>query len=295
MAELVLRDGARLAYREWGAGRPLLLVHGWAAHGGFFSAQRDLASGFRLIELDLRGHGGSDAAPGPLTVEVLAADLADMMAQLELQDVLAVGWSLGAMALWRLLEGPAGARIAGMVVIDMSPRIVNDPGWALGLKGGYDLAAVLTAQVAMRADWPGFGRQLAQRIVAEGLSEERAPLIDWVEREVLACRPGPLIELWGSLASQDVTGKLTGFDVPTLVAYGERSQLYPAATAAFLTERLPRASSVRFERSGHALHLEEPERFNQAVTQFAAALPRLGKPQPQRPPGEAADFRRDTP
>src|SRR3569623_1373578 len=66
-------DGTRIAYRDEGSGTPLVLLHGLMAHGGFFRAQADLAAEFRVIAIDLRGHGAS-ARPGERpTVEQLAA------------------------------------------------------------------------------------------------------------------------------------------------------------------------------------------------------------------------------
>ena len=55
-------DGARIAYRDEGEGTPLVLLHGLMAHGGFFREQDELAGPFRLIRVDLRGHGASAAA-----------------------------------------------------------------------------------------------------------------------------------------------------------------------------------------------------------------------------------------
>ena len=68
-----------------------------------------------------------------MTVQRLAADLAELVEALDLTDIVAVGWSLGAMVLWEVLLGAARARFGGLVVIDMAPRIVSDLGWSLGI------------------------------------------------------------------------------------------------------------------------------------------------------------------
>ena len=62
MAEFTASDGARIAYRDVGQGTPIVLLHGLMAHGGFFDKQAPLAERFRLISIDLRGHGESRAA-----------------------------------------------------------------------------------------------------------------------------------------------------------------------------------------------------------------------------------------
>lgn len=273
MAQLVLSDGLHMAYADAGSGRPLLLVHGWGANQGFFDVQRRaLQSGFRVITVDLRGHGASSAPDGKPSVELLAADLGVLAEHLALEDMLVVGWSMGAMVLWRALLSGMHERTAGMAVVDMTPRIVNDRGWKLGLKGGYDLSTSQAARRAMIADWPGFAQALARAVVADGLDAERRPLIDWVAGEVAHNEPHALAHLWGSLAEQDFRDDLERLELPTLVVHGAHSQLYAPETSLYLQSRLPDARRIAFDRSGHAPHLEEPDRFNRVVTEFAASL-----------------------
>src|SRR3978361_50347 len=96
-------DGIRIAYRDEGRGTPLGLLHGLMAHGGFFRAQADLASDFRVIAIDLRGHGASARAGERPTVEQLDADVSALAQALDLQGAIGVGWSLGATVLWHVL------------------------------------------------------------------------------------------------------------------------------------------------------------------------------------------------
>jgi pimeloyl-ACP methyl ester carboxylesterase len=296
VGQLQLNDGSTMAYAEHGAGRPLLLVHGWAASGRFFHPQQSaLQNDFRIITPDLRGHGASPAPDGEASVELLAADLTALADRLDLEDAVAVGWSMGAMVLWRALRLGLADRLAGMVVVDMTPRIVNDAEWSLGLKGGYDLNAADAARRAMLADWPGYGAAMARSVVAEGLEPERRQLIEWIALSVARNAPGPLAQLWGSLAGQDFRDELAAIGTPTLIAHGARSQLYPTETSRFLEDRLPDARRITFERSGHAPHLEEPETFNRVVTEFAASLKARDQRTALRSAGAASQPRGGTP
>lgn len=269
MPAITLSDGARLTYRDAGRGPVLLFVHGWGVNGNFFKAQIDgLSDRFRVIVPDLRGHGDTPAAE-PMTIERLAEDMIELTDALNLERVLGVGWSLGAMVLWSALQGPGRDRFAGMVAIDMAPRIVSDGGWKLGVKSGYDSSVTPLLQQAMLADWPAYGRHLAQALVAEGTQDEKADLLDWTASEVARNDPAPLARLWGSLSAQDFRDTLGDLDLPVLVAHGAQSQLYGPETAKDLAERLPRARIVAFQASGHAPPLEEPEAFNSAIADFA--------------------------
>ena len=86
MPVCALPDGAVLTYADDGAGAPILLVHGWAAHGGFFrDLHARLACTHRVLTPTLRGHLGSDLGSAALTVETLAADIAHFAAALDLK------------------------------------------------------------------------------------------------------------------------------------------------------------------------------------------------------------------
>lgn len=278
MPSLVANDQAKIAYDDIGAGRPLLLVHGWATHAGFFPAQIDALSRlFRVISLDLRGHGRSRAAGGTLSIDRLARDLIDLADHLDLRDMLVVGWSMGAMVLWRALLDGLMARAAGMVVIDMAPRVINDGDWSLGLRGSHPAKSTQAAAAAMAQNWPAVAPRVAGRIFAEGRKDEQAALRAWAAAAVADNDPVAMAALWMSLTAQDFRADLPRLTLPVLVTHGLLSRLYSDATAAMLAALLPHATIAGFARSGHAPHLEEPEAFNQTLIQFAATLPPAGQ------------------
>lgn len=266
-------DGAEIAYRQAGAGRPLLLLHGLTANSRLFDEQvAGLAASFRLIIPDFRGHGQTEGV-GELTVERLALDVAELIRHLDLSNAIGVGWSLGAMVLWQVLMGPEAERFDGAVVVDMTARVANDEGWRLGLLDPERRMA--------RPDesWSQRCGRIAQSVVAEGFEEERAPLIERLSEEMAACDPGAVGMLGMSLAEQDFRDTLPKIQTPTLVAYGARSQYYAPETSAFLARTLPNGRCIRFEKSGHSPHLEQPELFNSALCDFAASLPRARQTQ----------------
>lgn len=277
MPYLVASDGANIAYDDVGTGRPLLLVHGWATHAGFFAPQvAGLAGSFRIITMDLRGHGRSRTATGDLSIETLARDITELADHLDLADLLVVGWSMGAMVLWRALLDGLADRVAGMVVIDMAPRVVNGDDWNLGLRGSHPAKSGRHAATTMAANWLAVGPRVAGRIFAEGREVEQAILRRWAETEVSGNDPAAMADLWTSLTAQDFRSLLSMIAVPVLITHGRLSRLYSDATARALAALLAHAVTVGFDRSGHAPHLEEPDLFNRTLTQFAATLPQHG-------------------
>lgn len=275
-------DGARIAYRDEGSGTPVVLLHGLMAHGGFFREQAALARDFRIITVDLRGHGASLGDNGPSlpqdsgpTVERMAADVAELAETLGLEGAIGVGWSLGATVLWHVLAGPASDRFAGAVVVDMTARVKNDAEWDLGLSP----EACEARGAAIRDDYESFALSAGQAIFAQPVLDGQRALADWAAGEFAKGDARAMASVWQSLVRQDVRGLLEGIRHPTLIVHGALSSLYGEDTAEHLVAALPQARAVRFERSGHAPHLEEPELFNRTLKDFADGLSPARAPQ----------------
>ena len=245
------------------------------ANSLFFREQSDLAKHFRLISIDLRGHGESGSGSEQPTIARLAADVAELADHLELEDAIGLGWSLGATVLWHVLDGPAGRRFAAAVVIDMTPRVLNDQGWSLGLSS--DICEARGQAIA--EDYPGFAASAGAAIFAQPLDERTRPLAAWAADEFGRNDPAVTAALWDSLVAEDARPLLARIEQPTLVVHGANSHLYGSDTADHLVEALPNAVAVQFERSGHSPHLEQPDLFNRTLIDFAAKLPRVRETQ----------------
>lgn len=269
-------DGVRIAYRDEGAGRPLVLLHGLMAHGGFFPGQRPLADRFRLIAVDLRGHGASGTG-GALSVARLARDVEELAEALDLEEAIGVGWSLGASVLWRLLSGPAGRRFAASVVVDMTARVQNVDGWDLGLSP----EACAQRSAAIASDFSTFAMAAGQAIFSQPISARMRERADWASFEFARNDPAVIGAVWESLVGEDFRPLLPRIEQPTLVVHGRHSQLYEAATAEYLARALPDATEIEFQGSGHAPQLEQSELFNTVIRDFADRLGAAPEPQPQ--------------
>ena len=103
-------NGMSMAYRETGAGRPLIFLHGAMVSGWMWDRLLPLiANGVRAIVPDLRGHGFSDNPSGELSYPLLAADTAAFIAALELEAAVVVGWSMGGIAAIEMSSSPWSA------------------------------------------------------------------------------------------------------------------------------------------------------------------------------------------
>lgn len=264
----VLPDGATMSYADTGAGTPILLVHGWAANGGFFQdLSARLSATHRVLTLTLRGHPGSGQGSAPFTIETLADDIAHFVEALDLKGVIALGWSMGAMALWRAAP-ELGARLAGIIVEDMAPRLTNDAAWQNGISGAYDHTDVAATVSEIEADWPAYVARFAPRMFAPGLKDTHPQLVDWATAEMSNANGRVMAALWASMAAQDFRTELTRIAQPMLVISGRDSQVYPDGATAFVANTAPNASRAVIAGAGHVPHLEAPDAFFNHIESF---------------------------
>jgi len=262
--------GLHLAYRDQGSGPPILLIHGWGVSGELFGPQlQGLAQRFRIVAPDLPGHGASGDFREDDPFTCLADSLAELIVQLELEPVCLVGWSLGALVAWDLILRHPELGISGLVTIDMVPCLLSDPDWPYGLHSSERLEVFERHVKMMLQDWRAYTALFVPRIFAPGDGEQTERLVSDAVQVALANNPANLAPLWMRMSEQDFRPLLARIRVPTLLVCGRHSQLYGAAACRWITEQMPDGRAIVFEHSGHAPHLEEPERFNRILAEFS--------------------------
>ncbi len=246
--------------------RPVVLLHGWTMSGASFDRLiARLGPDFACRAPDLPGHGAERAQPA--TLDACAERAAREIAAAGPGAIL-LGWSMGAAAVWRLLERRGPGDLAGLVTIDMGPKL--GPDWPLGLRDQTP-ERLRRGLAEMREDWPAAGQKIARVTFAgrEGgpdMSREEAV------RQVFANDPRLILPYWEEMLAMDMRDLVPRISLPWLVAYGAQSRLYAPETSEWLVRTAPDAHPARFEHSGHAPHLEEPEAFVKAFRDFAARL-----------------------
>jgi pimeloyl-ACP methyl ester carboxylesterase len=268
MPQAVL-NGTVLHYQRAGSGAPaLVFVHGfacaqedWRHQVGAFANRRTVAT------CDLRGHGASPGDPGACNIESYGADVAALLAALDLTEVVLVGHSMGCrVVLQAYAEAPE--RVVGLALVD---------GSSLGAAGEQ---AVEAARATVAADYSGFVRSLfAQMFFTAGPEADRA-----VER-ARALPEAIGAELWPSLVRWDarrMTGALERVRVPLLVIQStamsperKRVPLAPGGTSPWLDmvrRCAPHAAIEIVPGAGHFVMLEQPERVNAAIAGFLDRL-----------------------
>lgn len=243
---------------------PVLFLHGWAMDGSSFQGVVDrLGSDFDCHAPDLPGHGNNPTDAPSLD------DCADVIrfAVRELDRPIVVGWSMGAAAAWRYVSlfGTGGLR--GLVTVDMSPRLLPDEDWTLGLlKQSADNILATSAKIVPQ--WQRMVKSIIRNMYAA--SADVAADHTGLQGFLAAQDPARLRPLWDDLAQLDERATIAKIDVPYLVCSGAQSRLYSADVGRWIAQTAPTARALTFRNSGHSPHLEEPEAFCEAIWRFIA-------------------------
>ncbi len=273
MTPLTLDNGGSIDFDDVGRGPAIVFLHGWSLGKDAFSLQRkSLRDRFRVVVPDMRGHGRSSRFANGDGIPALADDVGRLLEHLDLCGVVIVGWSMGALVAWELATGPEAHRVAGLVTIDMVPRVLNGEDWQHGLRAGSGLYDVERDLDRMQADWHAYAKAYVPHVFAADASERRAALTDRMLELIEGNDVGSMMRLWRTLVDADYIDVATSLELPTLITYGRKSQVYDEAAATWMHEHLPKSELLGFDDSGHAPHLEEPERFNEALARFTHQL-----------------------
>ena len=248
-----------------GHGPPLLLLHGWAMHGGLFAPiVPALAKRHRVHAVDLPGHGFSEPAH-PWTLETIVDALERRFGDND-APLAVLGWSLGgAVALaW---AGAHPRRIARLVLVATSPRFVADAHWPHAMTGATLARFADELRVAYRSTLVRF-----LSLQLQGSDDGRATLASL--RHQLFARGEPdatvLDEALTALRGIDLRNRVAAIAQPALVVTGDRDTLAPPAAGRWLAEALPAGRLHAMSGAAHAPFLSHRDAFTRAVLDFLA-------------------------
>ncbi|RZQ62635.1 alpha/beta fold hydrolase [Amycolatopsis suaedae] len=264
-------DGTRLTVVESGSGpATVVLVHGWTQDHTCWDPVVRRLEGVRVLRYDHRGHGTSDPAkPGTATIEQIADDLAELLADRVPDGPLVLaGHSMGGMTIMALAQRHpelVERRVSGVAFVGTSSGQMDR--LTLGLPGVAGRAAPRVERMIhvllerRRKDTlPGSPAFLAPftRWLVFGRRAARADVLA-VAAQALRGHPNSLAGFRTSIAQHDrkvVLGSLRG--KPTVVLAGDRDRLCPLAHAKVIAGELPDAVFVRYPGAGHMLSYERP-------------------------------------
>lgn len=273
MPHVTTGDGVRLAYSDHGSGRPLVLVPGWSQTAQQFAAQIEgLADRYRVIAVDMRGHGASDKPAFGYKIQRLAHDLKDLLDALDLKDAAVAGHSMGSSVLWCFWDLFGRDRIEAAIFIDQMPMITAFPGWSAEEK-------LLAGAIFDHGSLPGVIEQLAgpdgietTRGFVGGMFTDAYPkekIARVVELNLQMDRRHAASLLYNH-ATQDWRDVIPRIGWRTLVV-GGRVSFVSWQSQAWIAEQIAGARLEIFEGDEggqHFMFMENPGKFNAIVKDF---------------------------
>jgi len=254
-----------MAYDETGSGKPILFIHGFPLNRKMWEPQIEAFSdNMHVIAPDLRGHGETEAIPGPYEMEMLADDCHGLLEALGVtQPVVVCGLSMGGYATLAFYR-KYPERAAGLILAATRAGADSEEG-----KANREKAAAQAQEKGVSAIIDG----MLPKILAPGTYETRPELVERV-REMMAetSVEGVVGAQLGMKERPDSTPLLTQIRVPTLVLHGAEDQILPPSEAEATHTAIQGSQLHILPDAGHLLNLEQPERFNRAVADFLAAL-----------------------
>ena len=257
--------GLQLHVREWGKadGPPILFIHGWSQNHLCWDKQYEstLRDEFRLVAFDLRGHGMSQAPPGPehyTDDRLWADDLAAIIDRLGLQRAVLVGWSYGALAICDYIRAYGQDRVAAINFVEGVVKLGEAAFGTLIGPGFLDHFVDLTAD-DLPANIRGM-RSFVRTCLAKPVAAE--------DFETALCwnmTVAPQVRAALGAREIDDDDVLRALEVPLLVTQGRSDTVVLPAMAEHVLATCPTAEASWYEGVGHVPHLEEPGRFNREL------------------------------
>lgn len=253
-------DNIRIHYLEAGSGRPIVFIPGWTMPAWIWERQIDeFSKKYHVIAVDPRSQGESDKPPYGHLPERRARDYKELVDHIGLQQPVLVGWSLACGELMKYVEQFGTNNVGGLVLVDgfIADRLV--PGMFTTMSGWMN-----QLQQDRRKQADGFVRSMFKKPQPE----------DYLQRVINASVETPedtaVTLIYNMIAVGDTSGALAKINKPVLFTYQPDSQ----QTADLLKLKLgDKVRLERFDGDGHALFVDDPEKFNRVLADFLQTLP----------------------
>jgi non-heme chloroperoxidase len=272
MTSITTRDGTSIYFKDWGTGQPVVLSHGWPLNADSWESQAlHLASnGFRVITHDRRGHGRSSQPWHGNDMDTYADDLADLIEQLDLRDIILVGFSTGGGEVSRYIGRHGTSRIAKIGLISAVPPVMvknasNPTGLPIEVFDGMRAASIKDRSQLYKdlAAGPFFGFNRPGAKPSQGMIDNF-----WAQG-VMAGHKNTY-DCIKAFSETDFTEDLKKFNRPTLIVHGDDDQIVPIDASARAAKRLvPHAELKIYPGAPHGLADTHKAQFNADLLAFA--------------------------
>ncbi len=270
MPSIITADQTELYVKDWGAGQPVILIHGWPLSSDSWDDQAMALAdaGYRAIAYDRRGFGRSTQTWSGFDYDTLADDLAAVIAYTGATDSVLVGFSMGGGEVARYMSRHSGKSVAKAVLVSASlPYRLKTSDNPLGAE---QMAFDKTAQ-AIKDDRPKFLAGFFEKFF--GVTADAQPvspeLLAWARNVAMQASLKATLGCAKSFTTTDFRGELAAFKVPTLIIHGTHDEVVPIDASSRLTAKgIAQSTLLEYPDAPHGLFATHKARLTTDLLDF---------------------------
>lgn len=274
----------QLSYKDYGEGRPVVLVHGWPLSKDMWEYQlEDLVNaGLRVIKYDRRGFGKSSKPWDGYDYDTLTEDLHAVIEQLDLRDAVLVGFSMGGGEAVRYISRYGTSRVSKLVLVSaITPyllRTANNP-------DGVEESVFADMLEKIREDRMAFLDDFGKKFFGVSLVHHpvSTPLLEYYRMLAAVASPRSTTQCAIAFAQTDFRNDVEAINIPTLIIHGDDDKIVPIEASAERTARMiPESQFIVYNGAPHGLFYTHRNKLNQDLVQFCLAGAKRPATQTQR-------------
>lgn len=249
-----------IAYDDAGSGSAVVLLHGYPFNRSMWAEQTAaLIDRFRVVALDLRGHGDSESSTGASTMKLMAEDVAALMDDLKIERAVVGGLSMGGyvtLAFHQLFP----ERVEKLLLADTRAQADTEEAKATRAE---------QAQKILAEGMAGIVDAMLPKLLSPETVSKRPEVVKRVRDMMLHTSfEGAAAALRGMAEREDQTNRLSQIKVPTLIVVGREDPITPLADSEKMHKQIAGSQLVVIENASHVSNIEQPEQFNRALSDF---------------------------
>lgn len=231
----------------------VVFLHSLGSDSSMWRPQAEaLVDEYRVVRVDTRGHGGSDAPPGEYTVEDLGRDVLEVADAEALDTFHLVGLSLGGLtALWLAIHH--GQRLQSLTAANTAARVSDEAFWQARASAVRDQGL------------EGIRDAVVGRFFATGFADARPDWFAEAQRAFVGSDPDGYVGCCAALEAADLRDDVARIDVSTLVVAGDEDVATPPGDALWLQAHIDGSHLAVLPRAAHLSNLDQPDLFTQVL------------------------------
>lgn len=259
-------NGITLAFNDQGTGLPIIFLHAFPLNRTMWAKQEEaLSSQFRIITIDLRGHGESDAPLWHYSLDQAADDVRGLLDYLSIRQAVFVGLSMGGYILFAFHRKYAGYA-KGLVLADTRAQADTDE----GKQARFEMA-----QIAYKQGARAIADMMIPKLLSPATIRTRPELVQRVRTMIEGNQiSGIAGDLMAMAQRPDSIPLLKRISCPAQIIVGELDLPTPPSDAKLMTDNIPNAHLAIIPEAAHLSNLEQPRLFNETVRAFVENVTR---------------------